>query len=77
MAKGGVQNAIAKDVFNVIQDYDSVQGGIGHMEEGHECEAALKHGVYGGGAIAAAPTLAEFLNSRQSTHYSDTEFCVF
>ena len=43
-AKGGVQNASAKDVFNIIQDYDSVQGGIGHMEEGQECEAALKHG---------------------------------
>ena len=45
--------------------------------DGAGAEKGMKHGVYGGGAVAAAPTLVEFLNSRQSTHYSDTEFCVF
>ena len=36
--------AEVKDVFDLLQGYEGVRGGIGHMEEGQEIEPALAHG---------------------------------
>ena len=41
---GGPGQVRPVDVFTVIQDYDGIEGGIGVMHEGQECEAALKDG---------------------------------
>ena len=42
--KGGPSKVEAKHVFEIIQDYSAVPDGIGVMEEGQECEAALVNG---------------------------------